>query len=109
MQCPTWWDSVNSSRNSAANPSRGLCSKIPGLRVVSNEGYPYDWKKGRDRQKGVGMRVFINTAQDIDALAAEVKAAGVALDQEPHDTPWRSRAFEVTEPSRFKLTIAREP
>jgi hypothetical protein len=29
-----------------------------------------DWKKGRDRQKGVGMRIFVSTTQDIDQLAA---------------------------------------
>ena len=67
-----------------------------------------DWKKGRSRQKGVGMRVFIGTAQDIDGLAARARSAGIALDQEPHDTPWGSRAFEVTEPSGFKLTISSE-
>ena len=65
-----------------------------------------DWKKGRDRKKGVGMRVFVETTQDIDQLAARAKAAGVTLDVEPHDTPWGSRAFEVTEPSGFKLTIS---
>lgn len=65
-----------------------------------------DWKKGRDRRKGVGMRVFVGTTQDIDGLAARAKAAGITLDQDPHDTPWGTRAFEVTEPSGFKLTIS---
>jgi uncharacterized glyoxalase superfamily protein PhnB len=64
-----------------------------------------DWKKGRDRQKGVGMRLFLSTTQDIDQLAARVKKAGVPLDSEVHDTEWGSRAFEVTEPSGFKVTI----
>ena len=64
-----------------------------------------DWKKGRDRQKGIGLRLFIETAQDIDQLASRAKSAGIALESEPHDTPWGSRAFEVTEPSGFKLTI----
>lgn len=67
-----------------------------------------DWKKGRARTKGVGMRIFIGTTQDIDALAARAKEAGIALDAEPHDTPWGTRAFEVTEPSGFKLTISSE-
>jgi len=67
-----------------------------------------DWKKGRDRQKGLGMRVFIGTTQDVNQLAADAKRAGVTLDSEPHDTPWGSRAFEVTEPSGFKLTISSE-
>ena len=65
-----------------------------------------DWKKGRDRLKGVGMRIFIETAQDVDRIAARAKDAGVGLEKEPHDTPWGTRAFEVTEPSGFKLTIS---
>ena len=67
-----------------------------------------DWKKGRDRQKGVGMRLYVNTTQDIDQLAADAKKAGVTLDTEPHDTPWGSRVFDVTDPSGFRLTIASE-
>jgi uncharacterized glyoxalase superfamily protein PhnB len=65
-----------------------------------------DWKKGRDRQKGVGMRIFVGTAQNVDELAADAKKAGIALDAEPHDTPWGSRAFDATEPSGFKLTFS---
>lgn len=65
-----------------------------------------DWKKGGDRQKGVGMRLFVSTSQDIDQLARRAKDAGIALDREPHDTEWGSRVFEVTEPSGFKITIA---
>jgi predicted enzyme related to lactoylglutathione lyase len=64
-----------------------------------------DWKKGRDRKKGVGTRIFIETAQDIDTLAARAKQAGVKLTAEPHATDMGSRAFEVTEPSGFLLTI----
>ena len=67
-----------------------------------------DWKKGRDRQKGLGMRIFINTTQNIDQLAADAKQRGIALEAEPHDTPWGSRAFEVTEPSGFRLTVSSE-
>jgi predicted enzyme related to lactoylglutathione lyase len=63
-----------------------------------------DWQKGRDRQKGLGMRLFINTSQDIDELASKAKAAGITLDAEPREM-WGSRAFEVTEPSGFRLTI----
>jgi uncharacterized glyoxalase superfamily protein PhnB len=66
-----------------------------------------DWKKGRDRQKGAAMRLFISTTQDIDQIAARAKAAGIALDSEPADTEWGSRAFDVTEPSGFKITIAK--
>jgi uncharacterized glyoxalase superfamily protein PhnB len=65
-----------------------------------------DWNKGRDRQKGVGMRMIVETTQNIDQLAADAKKAGVVLETEPHDTPWGSRAFDATEPSGFKVTIA---
>lgn len=68
-----------------------------------------DWKKGRDRNKGLGMRVFIGTAQNVDEIAARAKSAGITLDAEPHETPWNSRAFEVTDPTGFKLTISTEP
>jgi uncharacterized glyoxalase superfamily protein PhnB len=66
-----------------------------------------DWKKGRDRQKGVGLRLYLSTTQDIDQLAARARQAGLSLESEPHDTEWGSRAFDLTEPSGFKLTIAR--
>ena len=65
-----------------------------------------DWKKGRDRTKGVGVRIYLRTAQDIDQLVADAKNAGIALDTEAHDTPWGSRAFDVTDPSGFSLTIS---
>jgi predicted lactoylglutathione lyase len=65
-----------------------------------------DWKKGRDRQKGIGMRLFISTTQDVDALAARAKAAGVTLASEPQDTP-EGRMFDVTD-SGFRVTIWKE-
>ena len=68
-----------------------------------------DWKKGRDRAKGQGLRVYITTTQNVDDLAARAKGAGVSLDTEPHDTSWGSRAFEVTDPTGFKLTIYTQP
>ena len=64
-----------------------------------------DFKKGRDRKKGVGMRLYIEAA-DIDEIAARAKAAGVKLASEPRDTEWGARALEVTEPSGFLLPIA---
>jgi uncharacterized glyoxalase superfamily protein PhnB len=67
-----------------------------------------DWKKGRDRKKGVGMRVFMSTTQNVDGIAARAKSAGIKLDSEPHDTEWKTRAFEVTDPTGFLLTISSE-
>ncbi|HET8713170.1 MAG TPA: VOC family protein [Gemmatimonadales bacterium] len=65
-----------------------------------------DFAKGRDRQKGIGTRLHVSTAQDIDRLAAEIKARGGTLDQEPADMPWGQRVFMITDPDGFKLTIA---
>ena len=58
-----------------------------------------------DEQKGIGTRLYVTTTQDIDQLAARVKKAGIRLDSEAHDTEW-GRAFDVTEPSGFKVTIS---
>jgi uncharacterized glyoxalase superfamily protein PhnB len=67
-----------------------------------------DWKKGRDRRKGEGFRIYCSTTQDIDALAAGIKSRGGLLDQEPTDQPWGMRDFSLTDPDGFKITIGRE-
>lgn len=67
-----------------------------------------DWKKGRDRVKGQGVRLYITTTQNIDEVAARAKAAGITLETEPHDTEWKSRVFDVTDPTGFRLTIGSE-
>ncbi|MGZ6988071.1 MAG: VOC family protein [Thermoanaerobaculia bacterium] len=64
-----------------------------------------DWKKGRDRKKGEGFRLYCTTTQDVDALAAGIVARGGKLDQEPRDQPWGSRDFAMTDPDGFKITI----
>jgi uncharacterized glyoxalase superfamily protein PhnB len=65
-----------------------------------------DGKKGHDRVKGVGMRLYIEADDNIDEVAARARHAGVALTTEPHDTAWGARAFDVMDPSGFVLTIA---
>ena len=67
-----------------------------------------DWKKGRDRRKGVGVRILVETAQNVDEIAARARSAGVTLGREPHDTEWSARAFEVTDPTGFILTVFSE-
>ncbi len=65
-----------------------------------------DFQKGRDRQKGVGFRLYCTTAQDIDALAAAVQARGGVLAQEPTDQPWGARDFAVVDPDGFMISIS---
>jgi uncharacterized glyoxalase superfamily protein PhnB len=68
-----------------------------------------DWKKGRDRKKGIGVRVSLSTTrQNVDEIARRAKDAGITLKSEPHDTEWKSRAFEVIDPTGFLLTIFSE-
>jgi uncharacterized glyoxalase superfamily protein PhnB len=67
-----------------------------------------DWKKGRDRKKGLGVRLFVGTKQNVDDIAARAKSAGLKLSAEPHDTEWNGRAFEVTDPTGYLLTIGTE-
>jgi catechol 2,3-dioxygenase-like lactoylglutathione lyase family enzyme len=64
-----------------------------------------DWAKGRDRRKGEGIRVWCNTAQDIDAVAARIAAAGGRLAADPKNQPWGARSVSVTDPDGFLLTI----
>ena len=69
-----------------------------------------DWKKGRDRKKGIGVRLSIATTapRAVDEIATRARNAGITLKSEPHDTEWQSRAFEVADPSGYLLTIYSE-
>jgi uncharacterized glyoxalase superfamily protein PhnB len=65
-----------------------------------------DFSKGRDRVKGVGMRLYLETDQDVAALARQAKAAGITLNDGPGPLPWGPIGFTVTDPDGFKLTIS---
>ena len=65
-----------------------------------------DWKKGRDRKKGEGFRIFCMTKKNIDDLAKRIEAKGGRLDQGPTDEPWGVRDISLTDPDGFKITIA---
>ena len=67
-----------------------------------------DWKKGRDRVKGDGFRLYCDTAQDIDRLAQRIKAQGGSLAAEPRDEPWGARALTVEDPDGFKITVSKQ-
>jgi uncharacterized glyoxalase superfamily protein PhnB len=65
-----------------------------------------DGKRGRDRVKGQGMRLYLSTVQNVDRIAARIKARGGTLESEPADMPWGTRAFSLVDPDGFKLTVA---
>jgi uncharacterized glyoxalase superfamily protein PhnB len=66
-----------------------------------------DFAKGRDRVKGVGQRLWCITAQDVDALAGQIRARGGSIDEGP-TSEWGMRFFTVTDPDGFRLTFAQE-
>jgi uncharacterized glyoxalase superfamily protein PhnB len=67
-----------------------------------------DGAKGLNRAKGDGMSLQITTAQNIDAIAQRIKAAGGSLESDPIDTPWGARVFRIHDPDGFKLVISSE-
>lgn len=64
-----------------------------------------DWKKGRDRAKGEGVRLYCTTDEDIDRLAERIKANGGTLTQEPRDQEWGMRDLALEDPDGYKITI----
>ena len=64
-----------------------------------------DWAKGRDRVKGQAIRLYLQTSQDVDEVAAAIKARGGTLASEPSDMPWGARTFDLVDPDGFQLTI----
>ena len=67
-----------------------------------------DWAKGRDRQKGVGVRLWTTTAQDLDRLADRIKSAGARPTEGPMDQSWGGRSLSVDDPDGFHWTIYTE-
>ena len=50
--------------------------------------------------------MYCATSQDIDALAARVRAGGGTIVDEPKDESWGGRAFGVRDPDGFTITFA---
>jgi uncharacterized glyoxalase superfamily protein PhnB len=65
-----------------------------------------DGAKGWDRTKGEGVSLMITTDQDIDGIAARIRAGGGTLDSEPADMPWGVRAFRVRDPDGFRFAFS---
>ena len=65
-----------------------------------------DFSKGRNRAKGVGFRLWCNTAQDVDAIAARLRAFGGTIVEEPGER-YDTYGFTAEDPDGFKITITR--
>jgi len=83
--------------------------KLAGVALVAGSAHfmlgQDDWKKGRDRPKGVALRFWLTSSRPVDELAADVQARGGTLESEPEDLPWGGRAFSMVDPDGFHLTI----
>jgi uncharacterized glyoxalase superfamily protein PhnB len=84
---------------------RGVQMKAGHCDVLLNQD---DFQKGGDRAKGVGVRLWLSTAQDVDAVAERARAEGAVLDQPPAETSWGAYVFAITDPDGYRLTIVRE-
>ena len=92
-------------RNEVAGVLRFAMLKSGGVTLGIGQD---DFAKGRDRAKGVGARLWIRTGEDLAALAARARAAGLTLDADPAPLPWGPMAFALTDPDGFLLTIVRD-
>jgi uncharacterized glyoxalase superfamily protein PhnB len=63
--------------------------------------------RGWERVKGEGFSVTFDTAQDVDALAARIKARGGMVTMEPADMPWGVRMVRFVDPDGYRLAIWR--
>jgi uncharacterized glyoxalase superfamily protein PhnB len=65
-----------------------------------------DFTKGRDRVKGVAIRIWFYTIQNLDELAERAQNAGLTLDHEPREMPWGQRVMALTDPDGFQISIS---
>jgi predicted lactoylglutathione lyase len=65
-----------------------------------------DFSKGRDRVKGLGFRLWCESTQDIDGLAARLKAFGGKIIDGPGDL-YDRYGFTAEDPDGYRITITR--
>ena len=64
-----------------------------------------DGAKGWDRTKGEGFSLHFTPDQDVDQIAAGIRARGGELVSEPEDKPWGARVFELRDPTGYKIFV----
>jgi uncharacterized glyoxalase superfamily protein PhnB len=65
-----------------------------------------DFAKGRDRVKGVGVRLYVETEQDLQTLANQAQAAGLSVEGDPAPLGWGPMGFTLTDPDGYKVTVS---
>jgi len=82
---------------------RAAAMSAGSVRILLNQD---DGARGWERVKGEGFSFQLVTAQDVDAVARRIRAAGGTLDTEPADMPWGTRAFRLRDPDGYRLSIS---
>lgn len=83
---------------------RAIAISAGAARLMLNQD---DGAKGMDRVKGAGISFMLSTSQDVDAVAARIRAHGGTLVSEPADMPWGARVFRVQDPDGFSIAVSR--
>jgi uncharacterized glyoxalase superfamily protein PhnB len=84
---------------------RAVSLAAGAARILINQD---DGAKGLNRQKGEGFSFQLTTKQNVDEIAARIRAHGGALVTEPADMPWGTRAFRLVDPDGFRMSISSE-
>lgn len=66
-----------------------------------------DWKKGRDRTKGVGLSIYAESSQGLDKLAERLRSRGVEFEG-PTTTEWGWRQVSAKDPDGFRIIVYQE-
>jgi uncharacterized glyoxalase superfamily protein PhnB len=84
--------------------------KVVGVMLTSGEASLMltqdDFAKGRDRVKGIGMHLYLETEQDLQGLAKQARAAGLSVAGDPAPLAWGPMGFTLTDPDGFKVTVS---
>ena len=82
---------------------RAVALQAGDVRILLNQD---DGAKGWDRAKGEGISIQFITNNNVDDLAARIKASGSAIDADPADMPWGVRMFRMRDADGFKLVFS---
>lgn len=66
-----------------------------------------DWLTGHPVRPGPAGEIVL-VVEDVDAIAAELRASGIPLLTEPADRPWGHRTLHVADPDGFVVEFAQE-
>lgn len=80
----------------------GVVVRAGGVRLLLTQD---TGAEGLDRVKGAGFSLQLTTAQDVDALAAGIRARGGELASEPAEL-FGARGFRLRDPDGFRFAIS---